>query len=507
MPWGWSDESVIERFVDVSSRTFFSTFLTRDCQGRGTKVEEVMSELKIWRKFAQTMTYRIVGIYALVAGAYICFSDKLVEQITTDPKHMTHLAITKGLMFVLVTSLLLYYLLKKHLAVFLKQQQELHASEEKFQSIFNSVSDAVFIHDAQTGELLDVNDTMCRMYKCSRAQALHTSADQFSLGESPYSHAEAMAWVQKAAGGQPQTFEWRAKDLHGRLFWSEVMIRRARIGAEDRLVVTVRDIDQRKQADQTVLELERMRAATAQAANTAKDEFLAMVSHELRTPLTPVLLVLSALQNHPNLDADVREDLALACRHVEMESRLIDDLLDLTRIISHKLSLRREPCDLHEVIQSAVSVCRSQYVEKGITLDLQLQATETTLQGDAGRLQQVFWNILGNAVKFTPAGGTVTVSTRVETVEPQGSETFTQPPTRQYFVAEFRDTGIGMTPDASSRIFRMFEQVDQSTTRKFGGLGIGLAVCKAIVDLHHGTIEAISDGPGHGSLITIRLPL
>jgi len=352
------------------------------------------------------------------------------------------------------------------------------------------------------------------MYKCSREQALHLSGEHFCLGEPPYSFADAIEWVKKGATGIPQMFEWRARDLQGRVFWTEVYIRRARIGPEDRLVVTVRDIDQRKQAETALLNLERMRASEAQAANIAKDEFLAMVSHELRTPLTPVLLVLSGMQHNPKLDAETREEIALACRHVELESRLIDDLLDLTRIMSHKLSLHWGNCDLHAVLQTAVNVCRPQYAEKGIALHLQLLAPQTAVQGDAGRLQQVFWNILGNAVKFTPAGGTVTVSTRVETVKHEearsgegggGGEDLAGD--RHYFVVEIRDTGIGMTPETISRIFKMFVQADKITTRKYGGLGIGLAICKAIVDLHHGTIEAQSEGLGQGSVITLRLPL
>ncbi|MEI8195182.1 MAG: PAS domain-containing sensor histidine kinase [Phycisphaerae bacterium] len=444
--------------------------------------------------FAPIMLH-VVGGYALIATLWIFCSDLLTNWISKDPKVITIISVAKGFAFVITTATLLYFLLRRYLATLAGNQEELRISEEKFQAIFNSVNDAVFIHDVNTGQIVDVNDTMCRLYKCTREQARQLTADQTSLGESPYGPAEAHEWLRRAAAGEPQIFEWRARELTGRLFWVEVSVRRAAIGPDDRLVVTVRDIEQRKQAEQQLLESERQRAAAAQAANAAKDEFLAMVSHELRTPLTPVLLALGALQSHPGLPPDCREDIAMACRHVELESRLIDDLLDLTRILSQKLSLHRSDCDVHEVIRSAVAICQAVLAQKNINLLLQLDAAGKHVSGDGGRLQQVIWNLLGNAAKFTPQGGAVTVKTRNEM---QGGI--------QTLVVEVQDTGIGMTSETLERVFLMFEQADRNIARRYGGLGVGLAICKAIMELHGGTIAAASAGPGQGTTMRVRLP-
>lgn len=237
----------------------------------------------------------------------------------------------------------------------------------------------------------------------------------------------------------------------------------------------------------------RLRTAELVKAHAAKDEFMAMVSHELRTPLTPVMLILNGAESDDRCPADLREDLAVACRHLELEARLIDDLLDVSRILSGKLELRKGECDVHEAIRLAVAVYHEQMGAKQLKLDLDLKAPRSRMIGDAGRLQQVFWNLLGNALKFTPAGRSVTVSS--------------SNPTPETLMIQVQDTGIGMSADALARAFVRFEQADRSTTRKYGGLGIGLSICRAVVDLHGGMIEAASEGTGRGSTFTIRLPL
>jgi len=230
----------------------------------------------------------------------------------------------------------------------------------------------------------------------------------------------------------------------------------------------------------------------AEAASQAKDKFLAVLSHELRTPLTPVLAMVSNLQGRTDLPVDVREDLATVRRNVELESRLIDDLLDLTRISQGKVSLRQSDTDAHMLLQHAINICRDDVAAKRLELKLDLTADRTRLSGDPARLQQVFWNLLKNAVKFTPENGVV----HVRSSNANGD-----------LLIEFQDTGIGIDPDHLPRLFKAFEQGQISITRQFGGLGLGLAISKALVDLHGGSIRAHSEGRGQGAKFSVSLPV
>jgi len=230
----------------------------------------------------------------------------------------------------------------------------------------------------------------------------------------------------------------------------------------------------------------------AQAANLAKDQFLATLSHELRTPLTPVLAVISSLEGDTHLETRVRESLAMVRRNVELEARLIDDLLDLTRIAHGKLELNRRRTDLRQIIEQAIETCCSQDVASGrVLLVKDLEDADHSLWADSPRLSQVFWNLFNNAVKFTPQGGTITVRSRLSPGE---------------IAIQVSDSGIGIRPEAMGHIFKAFEQGDLGTARRFGGLGLGLAISKAIVELHGGSLCAESEGHGRGATFTVRLP-
>jgi CheY-like chemotaxis protein len=256
-----------------------------------------------------------------------------------------------------------------------------------------------------------------------------------------------------------------------------------------RVVGSTIDVSDRQRAQE---ELERAHRE-ARAANEAKDRFLATLSHELRTPLTPVLAVLSRLETDPGLGSRAA-DLATIRRNVELEARLIDDLLDLTRVTSGKLELHRREVDLRQILEHALATIERELQEKRLRLEVALAEADHRLWADAPRLTQVFWNLLSNAVKFTPPGGGIRVSSAVE-------------PLARELIVEVRDTGIGIETDVLPRIFEAFEQTDRRITRKFGGLGLGLAVSRAIVDLHGGRLAASSEGRGHGAVLTVRLPL
>jgi signal transduction histidine kinase len=233
----------------------------------------------------------------------------------------------------------------------------------------------------------------------------------------------------------------------------------------------------------------------AEKANRAKDHFLAALSHELRTPLAPVLMTAGALRNDERLPGDLRAELAMIERNIALEARLIDDLLDLTRIGKGKLSLQRQWCDLHSLIALAVEIVRDEAAAKGLHIDLALEATHSGAMVDPARLQQVIWNLLRNSVKFTPANGHITV--RTENIGAAENRTLR---------LEVQDTGIGIDPSALERIFAPFEQEEATRTGNFGGLGLGLAIARAIAELHQGRIHAESEGANRGARFIVELP-
>lgn len=259
------------------------------------------------------------------------------------------------------------------------------------------------------------------------------------------------------------------------------------------LVNVVVDVTHQREVEK---ELKRARDE-ALAASQAKDDFLAALSHELRTPLSPVLLLASDSAANQALPAEIRAQFETIRSNVDLEARLIDDLLDLTRIARGKTSLERRVLDLHQVLNDALSTVRTEQAAKGITLELSLDATVSHVRGDAVRLQQVFWNILKNAVKFTPANGRITVASRTA----PGGESIT---------VEITDTGLGMTAGEIARVFDAFtqgEHGESSGTHPYGGLGLGLAISQKLLEQHDGRIWAVSPGRDRGSSFFIELPL
>jgi PAS domain S-box-containing protein len=230
----------------------------------------------------------------------------------------------------------------------------------------------------------------------------------------------------------------------------------------------------------------------AQKASKAKDDFLAALSHELRTPLTPALAAATYLEdNAEKLPPDFVQDVEIIKRNVQLQARLIDDLLDLTRIARGKLHLELEDCDAHSIIQNALEIVSSGIAAKQLKISTQLKAKKCRILADCIRLQQVFWNLINNALKFTPQGGEITI------------RTFNDKEGRCHF--EITDNGIGIEPQRLPSLFQPFEQADPSVTRQFGGLGLGLAISKRLIDLHHGTIEAESRGRSFGATFKVAL--
>ena len=244
-------------------------------------------------------------------------------------------------------------------------------------------------------------------------------------------------------------------------------------------------------------ELNRAKEA-AEAANKAKDNFLAILSHELRTPLTPVLATVAMLEDDKTIPLPIRTDLEMIRRNIEVEARLIDDLLDVTGIIRGKLELNRQPVDVRRLLEHAMQTyCANAAARKKLRVSIQVIATETHVLADSSRMTQVFWNLLQNSCKFTPESGEIYVRVYNEFAGARNAG--------PDLIVEIRDTGIGISPENMPHIFNAFEQGERSRTRVFGGLGLGLAISRAIVELHDGSITAESEGKNKGAKFVIRL--
>src|SRR5213078_2644171 len=226
-------------------------------------------------------------------------------------------------------------------------------------------------------------------------------------------------------------------------------------------------------------------------ANAAKDQFLALLSHELRNPLSPVIAMVGELEATVPDSPTVHEALEVIRRNVELEARLIDDLLDVTRIAKGKLQLSFETICVHQILQRAYEICRKEIEAKNLEVEFQLRAVHTHVEGDPARLQQVFWNLIKNSVKFTPEKGRITIATLN--------------PVPDKIEARIIDTGIGVEHETIDKIFNAFEQGQADITRRFGGLGLGLTISKALIDAHDGKIHVQSPGKDQGSTFSVEL--
>jgi PAS domain S-box-containing protein len=253
-------------------------------------------------------------------------------------------------------------------------------------------------------------------------------------------------------------------------------------------VLVFRDVTDRCRLEEQL----RQARDDAEEASRTKDQFIAVMSHELRTPLAPVLTAVEMMETAPGFTADQRALIGLIRRNVQLEARLIDDLLDVNMIIRGKLQLQLETIDLNEMVRCSIRICESAIFANQLRLTATLDAKDRWVRADATRLQQILWNLLRNAAKFTPSGGAISVRTenladdRVSVV--------------------IRDTGVGIEPEALTHIFDAFAQGNSGTTRQFGGLGLGLTIAQGLARMHGGTLTANSVGRGQGATFTLVLP-
>lgn len=296
-------------------------------------------------------------------------------------------------------------------------------------------------------------------------------------------------WYQAVRTGEAYDIEYRfrrASDSNYRWHLGRALPLRDEQGRIVKWFGTCTDIDDQKCTEAAL----KHSKEAAEAADQAKDQFLAVLSHELRTPLTPVLSGIQALQAEAGISEETRSTVEMIRRNVELEARLIDDLLDLTKIARGKLQLDMEVLDLHQIVNSVVEMCAADCRNKELRLLVDLRAKRHHVRGDPARLHQVMWNLLKNAIKFTPPCGSITVrsSSRAE-----------------WLKLDVIDTGIGIEPETIPRIFFAFEQADATIAQRFGGLGLGLAISKSLIDMHGGTLSADSEGFNRGSIFSLEL--
>ncbi|MBD2153555.1 PAS domain S-box protein [Leptolyngbya sp. FACHB-16] len=303
---------------------------------------------------------------------------------------------------------------------------------------------------------------------------------QLMSGEEPYVFSSNSNYTKQ---GDIIHCEWYNSSLHDET------------GQLISVLSLVLDVTDKKRAEaerEQLLIREQVARAAAEQANRIKDEFLAIVSHELRSPLNPILGWSKLLQQQKLDPAKTSQALETIARNAALQAELIEDLLDVSRILRGKLSLNIAPTDLASIIQAALETMRLPAESKSIQVHTWLEPDVGSVAGDSNRLQQVVWNLLSNAIKFTPTGGRVDI--RLERVDSMAQITV-------------RDTGKGIHPNFLPHVFAYFRQEDGATTRKFGGLGLGLAIVHHLVELHGGTIQAESPGEGLGATFTVKLPL
>jgi PAS domain S-box-containing protein len=358
-------------------------------------------------------------------------------------------------------------------------QQALRDSEERYRSLVEQSADGIFVCDPQ-GRYLDVNSAGAAMLGYRREELLRLSIpDVIAPEEIPRVAPE----TARFADGQAARSEWRLRRKDGSFFPGEIMGRQLPDG---RLQAILRDTTERKEYEAKLLDqAERLRQA-----DRRKDEFLALLAHELRNPLAPIRTAAASL-GRPGLDpAQLARSREIIARQVAQLARLVDDLLDVSRITLGRIELRKEALEISAILRQAVETCQPLLDARRHQLSLGLPPEPLRVEGDPVRLEQVVSNLLNNAAKYTDAGGRIDLR-----AEPEGGD----------ILIRVRDNGRGIESSALPRLFDLFYQEDPSLERA-GGLGIGLSLVKRLAELHGGGVSAHSEGRGQGSEFVVRLP-
>ena len=378
-----------------------------------------------------------------------------------------------------------------------KAEQALRVSEEQYRQFVETAQEGVWMLDADDRTSY-VNRAMADLLGYLPGELIGNDFTKYTSEQSAAT-MDALLDKRRRRLADRSDIELIKKDgqhVHARVSTNPIY---SETGEFIGTLAMVSDISERLRADAEradLLKREQAARAEAETANRRKDQFLAVLSHELRTPLTPVLARLPLMRRDPSLSESMKAGLDMIRRNVELEARLIEDLLDITRLARGQMKLHLDPINTHDKIRGAIEIYQSEIALRKHQVIVELNATHYYVNADAIRLQQIFWNLVGNAVKYTPNSGTITVR----------SSNFSTDMGKEFIRLDFVDTGIGITPDLMQRLFDPFEQGEQTLSRRYGGLGLGLSISRSLAILHGGKVIATSAGKGMGSTFTVELP-
>jgi len=372
-------------------------------------------------------------------------------------------------------------------------EEALRESEERFSKAFRASPDCLVISRVADGLILEINDSFVSAAGYSRDELVGKRAIPLGLYADPEDRQRMVAMLKEHK--YVYDFEFAMKRRSGEIRLMRVSAEPLELRGEHCWLTIGHDITERKQAEEAqkrLLHREKAAREEAEAANRMKDEFLATVSHELRTPLTAIMGWASLLLKGSLPAAKARHAVEVIARSVKLQTELIADLLDMSRIVTGKFKLDVRPVEIERVFLAAVDVVQSSAEAKRIALQVAVDGRHRMVLGDASRLQQAIWNLFSNAVKFTSEGGKIEAQLTVASGQAEIS---------------VADSGIGIDPQFLPHLFEQFRQADSSSTRRYGGLGLGLAIVRHVVEMHGGTVSASSPGKGQGSTFRITLPL
>jgi PAS domain S-box-containing protein len=435
------------------------------------------------------------SIRALVERINVRESAELEEGHRRADRFVAYSAIMVVLSAILGLSILYwsYELLKQESQHRLETGLELQRQKDLLEVTLSSIGDAVIVTD-KTGRTTFLNHAAEDLTGWKSSEAIGQACSSIFNIVNEETHQAVESPVEKVlrlgntVGLANHTLLIRKDGTHIPIDDSGSPIKESD-GAVRGTVLVFRDFSEHRKVERKLIQARD----EAEAANHAKDDFLASLSHELRTPLTPVLAILSSWEHNANLPPELFSNVQMLRRNIELEARTIDDLLDLARVAKGKLSLNPETLDLHDVLHGVINRYRSEIDAKRLSVDLKVGAARHLVRADAFRLEQVFGNILNNAIKFTPSGGKLTLSTSNSTGSRRVAVTFS-------------DNGIGMTKETIEKMFVPFERGEGDVVRRADGLGLGMAIAKSLVDAHGGTMSASSPGIGQGSSFVVSLP-
>lgn len=440
---------------------------------------------------------RIVAIYALFGSLWIYLSDTILGWMIKDPGLITRISVYKGMLFILLTSALLYFLIARYMARMADFTLRLAKSEDRFISIFNNMSDSIFIHDATTGAIVDFNDSVFDMFGYRRGEAAALDIGDISLGDVPYTRDEALQLIRRsAAATDPVVFEWRCRRKDGSLFWSECSMRKACIGGDDFVIVAVRDITERKQAE------EQRRKLELQMLHVQKLESLGVLAGGIAHDFNNILM---AITGNASLALMRLGTESPAVHYLEEIEKAADKAADLARQMlaySGKGRFVLQALSLNQVVEEMTAMLQVS-ISKNVRISYHLATPLPAIVADATQIRQVVMNLAINASEaIGDQSGVISISTGcMECDQEYLQETWIDQnlAAGHYVYLKVTDSGCGMDRETMERIF------DPFFSTKFTGRGLGMAAILGIVRGHRGAIRVNSES-GRGSTFTLLFP-